>query len=238
MLESKRKASIFLIVSLLFAATAGYLFFRQVQTLNNQLGGMTKVYVAAKDIPSRTVIRPDDVKTIDIPNKFVNPSHVTDPAQLQGRVFVVPLREGDLITDSILKQATNVQNENNRLVAVYASQKIRFDQELEVNDRVDLIVSQNVDGKPQTTVFMKDVLVSNVLRSGNALAAIGVEISEKDAPKLIHVENYADQIRVLKANVGKNDRPAQPAGSPSPSPSPSATPTPTPPADAAQPPAG
>jgi pilus assembly protein CpaB len=210
MLESKRRAAIFIFISLLLAAVAGYLIFRQVQTLTNQLGGMAKVYVAAKNIPSRTLIKAEDVKTMDIPNKFVTSSHVTDPATLINQVSVTPLSTGDLITKNILRPVSNVQNENNRLVAIYSSTKINFDQQLEALDRVDIIVSRNENGKPVTDVFMKDVLVSTIMGSDNKFAGIGVEVSEEDAPRLIHMENYADQIRVLKANVGKGD--TSPAG--------------------------
>ena len=34
---------------------------------------------------------------------------------------------------------------------------------------------------------------------------MALEVSMEDAPKLIHIQNYADKVRILKANVGKDD---------------------------------
>lgn len=220
MLESKRRATIFILISFLLAALAGFLFYRQVQALNNQLGGMTEIYVAAKDIASRSLITADQVKTVKIPNKFVTSSHVTDPARLQNQVFVVPLKKDELITANILRPVSGTQNENSRLITLYSSQKVRFDEVLEAQDRVDLIVSQNVDGKAKTDVFMKDVLVASVLPETNGrFTGVMVEVTDKDAPRLVHMENYADQIRILKASAGR-------AAKPDTSPKPDTTPKP------------
>ena len=51
---------------------------------------------------------------------------------------------------------------------------------------------------------MKDVLVADAKGTENTLEFISVEIAAEDAPKLIHMQNYADHIRVLKANVGQS----------------------------------
>lgn len=202
MLESKRKATIFISIAFILACIAGFLFFRQVQNLNEQLGGTTTVYVAAEDIPSRTPIKEEYLKKMELPNKFVTPSHITDLSSLQNKVFAVPLSAGDLLTKNLLKPVSNVQNPNNRLVALYSGERVRFDQDLSALDRVDLIVSQQENGKPVTKVFMKDVLVSAVMQSEGKLVGVGLEVSQGNAPSLIHVQNYADSIRVLKANVG------------------------------------
>lgn len=49
MLESKRRAIIFFILSLLLALTAGLLVLKKVQAINDNLGTMVKVYVAKGD---------------------------------------------------------------------------------------------------------------------------------------------------------------------------------------------
>lgn len=206
MLESKRRALILLLISLLLAAIAGFLFLQKYNQLNTNLGGMTKVYVAATDVPSRTVILKENVTTMEIPNKFVTKSNVTNLADLENKVFVVPLSKGDIITKNIIKPVSNVRDENNRLVTVYRSDKVFFDQELEALDRIDIIVSHDFDGKPKTEVFMKDVPVAMALRSDNTFTGVAVEVKAADATKLIHMQNYASSIRILKANVGKADQ--------------------------------
>ncbi len=207
MLESKRRAIIFITISLLLASVAGYLVLRKVSDLNSDLGGMTKIYVAASDIPSRTLIKPDQVTTREIPNRFVNEdSHVTDVKDFYNSVLVVPLGENDIITKQMIKPVSNIANENNRLVAIPLSDRVNFDQQLESLDRADIIVSHKFADQPVTETFMKDVPVAYPLKEGKKFTGIVVELSAKDVPRIIHMENYADSIRVLKANVGKKEQ--------------------------------
>lgn len=179
------------------------MFLQKVRELNANLGGMTNVYVAKADIASRAIITPEQVETIELPNKFVTSSHIVNPEDITNKVSVVPLSKGDMITKNLLKPISDIANQNNRLISLFGNEKISFDQELEALDRVDIIVSQQFEGKPKTEIFMSDVLVSMVAKNKNELKGVALEVSKEQAPKLIHMQNYADSIRVLKANVGK-----------------------------------
>ncbi len=191
----------------MLAVVAGFLVFQKVRDLNSELGGMTKIYVAKGDIPVRTLIQENQITTMEIPNKFVNKKqHITKKEDLLNSVSVVPLAKEDVITKNMLKPATNLQNENNRLVALYPSEKIQFDQVVSPLDRVDIIVSTETDGQPTTEIFMRDVPVA--WADGDKpedFAGAALEVSIEDAAKLIHVQNYADKVRILKANVGKEE---------------------------------
>lgn len=206
MLESKRRAIIFLTLSFVLALAAGFFVLQKVKALNADLGGMTEIYVAAGDIPSRTIIQPDQLKTMDIPNRFLTDSHVVDAKQLAGKVLVVPLSEGDIITNGMVNEVSQVRDGNNRLVNLYFSEKVRFDEQLKPLDRVDIIVSHQFEGDPKTETFMKDVTVNTIIKKDGKFAGVGVEIAAGDAPGLIHMQNYADNMRILKANVGKADQ--------------------------------
>lgn len=210
MLEAKRRAAVFFILAFLLAAATGYMVLQKVKDLNSELGAMTKIYVAKEDILSRTVITKNQVTVMELPNKFVTDSHITSFEDLQYRVSVVPLSEGEIITHNMIKPASTLQNENNRMVTLQESEKLRFDQEIADLDRVDIIVSTETDGKRNTSVFMKDVVVrfaQGFDKKGKAIRGIGVEVTSEEAPKLIHMQNYAEHIRVLKANVGQNSVP-------------------------------
>lgn len=205
MLESKRKAIIFITLSVLLAILAGVMFLQKVKALNNQLGDTTPVYVAKTEIPSREVIKPSQVKTIEIPNKYITDKHIVDKKELANRVSIIPLSPDDVITTSMLKEASTVRDQNNRLVTVMSSEKVSFDQQLELSDRVDIIISHKFEDKPKTELFMSDVLVSSVGTKNGNFKGVALEVSAEDAPKLIHMQNYADSVRILKANVGRTD---------------------------------
>ncbi|MFE8703866.1 SAF domain-containing protein [Cytobacillus sp. FJAT-54145] len=209
MLESKRRATIFLLLAFLLAVAAGYLVLDKVRDLNAELGGMTKIYIANGSIPVRTLIQENQVTTIEIPNKFVNKAHIQDKDKLINRVSVVPLNEGEIITKNMLKPFTELRNENSRLIAMYPSEKVQFDQVIETLDRVDIIVSTNKNGEEKTEIFMRDVPVAYSDGGKEDFAGVALEVKLEDAPKLIHIQHYADKVRILKANVGKGDEPTE-----------------------------
>ena len=203
MIEAKRRSAIFLLLAFVLAAATGYLVLEKVKDLNAELGGMTAIYIADGNIPSRTLITSAQVTKMDIPNKFVTESHILSETDLVDQVSIVPLNSGDIVTKNMIKPVSNLQNENNRLVTMYRTDKIQFDQVLAALDRVDIIVSTSSDGKRETELFMKDVLVAFAQGSDENFAGVAIEITAEDAPKLIHMQNYADHIRILKANVGQ-----------------------------------
>jgi Flp pilus assembly protein CpaB len=206
MLESKRKAIIFIVLSILLAVTAGFLVLKKVQALNTNLGTSVKIFVADKEIASRSLITPDNVKTEEIPKKFLRDYHVTNVDQLINKVSVVPLSTGDMITTNILKRASSVVDENNRLITLMQNERVYFDEPLESLDRVDIIVSHRFNDKEETTVFMKDVKVARVAKDKSKdFKGVQLEVSMEKAPELIHMQNYADSLRIIKANVGKQE---------------------------------
>jgi Flp pilus assembly protein CpaB len=209
MLEAKRRAAVFFILAFILAAATGYMVLQKVEDLNSDLGKMTKVYVANADIPSRTVITENQITVMELPNKFITDSHVTSFNDLENQVSVVPLTEGDMITQNMIKPASNLQDENNRLVTLHRTEKVQFDQVIEALDRVDIIVSTNDNGKRSTSVFMKDVVVRFSEGAADKFAGVAVEVTAEQAPKLIHMQNYAEHIRILKANVGQNSLPPE-----------------------------
>ncbi|RFU67759.1 flp pilus assembly protein CpaB [Peribacillus saganii] len=211
MLESKRRAAIFLLLAFLLASVAAYLVYEKVKNLNAELGGMTKVYVAGTNIPVREPIQENQITTMDIPNKFVNEGFIKNKDDLLNMVSVVPLSKEEIITKNMIKPYSNLREENNRLVAMYPSEKVQFDQIIETLDRVDIIVSTENKGQTKTEIFMRDVPVAFAQGKGDKFAGVALEVKMEDAPKLIHIQNYADKVRVLKANVGKED-PPQTAG--------------------------
>ncbi|UFJ39250.1 flp pilus assembly protein CpaB [Brevibacillus humidisoli] len=205
MLESKRRAIIFLTLSFLLALLAGFLFLKKIQQINAELGEMVEIYVASTDVASRSLIQPDQVTTRQLPKKYADDSYITDKASLKNKVTVVPLSEGDIITTNIIKPATIVRDQNNRLITVYASGRVIFDQQLEALDRVDIIVSHEVNGKQVTEVFMKDVPVAMVAKVDDQFKGVALELPFEQVPSFIHQQHYADLIRILKANVGKGE---------------------------------
>lgn len=201
MIESKKRAAIFFLLAFVLALIVGFLVYEKIKELNDDLGGMTEIYVADTDIPSRTLLNENQFTIMKIPNKFVTDSHITSFSKMENRVSVVPLSEGDLITEGMIKPLSNLQDEDNRLVSIQRDENVQFDQVIEALDRVDIIVSSD----DKTTTFLSDIPVVYAQGADEKFSGIAVEVSKEDAEKLIHQQNYAEYIRILKANVGKSE---------------------------------
>ncbi|GAB3047808.1 SAF domain-containing protein [Virgibacillus ainsalahensis] len=203
MLESKRKALIFFLIAVALAVTSGFIVLQKVEALNTDLGTTVNIYMANGDISSRQIITPDDITTDEIPNKFLRDEHITDVEELINKVSVVPLSQGDVITKNMLKDASSVTDAENRLITLLRSDKVFFDEEPTALDRVDILVSQSFGDEPVTEVFMEDIKVARVASNDGDFAGVQVEVSNEKVAQLIHMQNYADSIRVVKANVGQ-----------------------------------
>lgn len=212
MLESKRRAIIFLLLSLLLAIIAGFLVLQKVKALNNDLGTVVNVYAAKSDIASRKDITPDLITTKEIPKKYLENYHITNISDLENKVAVVPLSAGDVISKNVLKQSSVVMEEHNRLISVMSDERVFFDESLEALDRVDIIVSEKFGDKPKTTIFMKDVKVARIAKKSDKFAGVQLEVPLEQAPQLIHMQNYADSVRIVKSNVGQPAEELEEAG--------------------------
>ncbi|KAB8139002.1 flp pilus assembly protein CpaB [Gracilibacillus oryzae] len=207
MFESKRRALIFITLSFILAILAGVLFYNNVNELNADLGEMSEVFVVEQNINSRERISADQITTIEIPNRYVTDAHVLSMEQIEGQVSIIPLQEGDFVTQNILRPFTELTDEGNRLVELLEdNSKVFFDDELQHLDRVDIVVSQSFEEEPVTEVFMSDVLVQKVISSDTG-QGVALEVSKQQAPELIHMQHYADNIHILKSTNGNSEVP-------------------------------
>lgn len=97
MFESKRRAFIFLVLSFILAVIAGSLFYSKYQDLNADLGKMTEVYVTGQSIPSRQLIKPEQVVSIEILNRYVTDGHILSLDQLEIKFLSYHLKKETLL---------------------------------------------------------------------------------------------------------------------------------------------
>lgn len=211
LLDSKRRAIIFFIFALLFAAIAGFMFLQKLQELNTGLGEMAEVYVASEAISPRSIITEESLETEELPKKYVSNSHITNLDQIVGKMSRISLNKGDLITTKMVKNLDHEPIGENRLVRIIHGGNVQFEVAPDFQDRIDLVVTREVDGKLETELFMEDVLVASKLTSeSDEFIGASVEVSMEDAINLIHTELTAHHIRVLSANSGVYNIPEEP----------------------------
>ncbi len=206
MQDAKRRAIIFAVISLVLAALAGILFMQRVSAVEAQLGNEVTVFVAKTDIQPRQPLKPEQFEAVEVPQKFVQQSTVTNLNKIDEFVTIVPLKKGDVLDSNLLKPAKELGTSGNkRLVYVPASDRIVFDQPLNAQDRADIIVSWGGDdGSKRTVIFDTDVLVAAASGEEGKFSGVWLEMTLEEAKRFIDAQNYAHSVRILKAPQGKS----------------------------------
>ncbi|MBO8165498.1 MAG: hypothetical protein H0Z34_17615 [Brevibacillus sp.] len=218
MFESKKRAFLFLALSILFALSAVFLFYSHVETMEQELGQMVDVQTAAQDIPVGTPIAPEMLKPLPLPKKYVVDSFVTSPDEVKGKVSLVPIPRGEVLTNPMLREMAKMPN-GYRLVQLRAPIAV-FDDEVEVLDRVDVIgtyerkagdesrfqqvlpdQSDWIHGDTRATeMILRDVQVIRVYKQEEEIVAVGVALTLEQAEQIVWLQNFGKEVRVLKAN--------------------------------------
>ncbi|GGE21598.1 hypothetical protein GCM10011571_24610 [Marinithermofilum abyssi] len=203
MQDAKRRAMIFAALSVVLAAVAGLLFLQKLNEVDAEMGQKTTVYVANQSIASREPLKQGYFTAREVPVKYVKElgSVVTKIDNIEQMVTVTPLQKGEVLTTNNLKPVSGLSSSKNRMVTLVQNDRVLFDGGIQANDRVDIIVSDDESGKNTTQIFMSDVRVVGVSenKKTDRVEAIGLEVSLEKARELIHAQNFAVAIRVLKA---------------------------------------
>lgn len=195
--EAKRNFRVMLVLSILLAGMAAFLFMQKVKSLDRQYGNFAEVVVAKQAIQPKTPITSEMLETIRVPMKFAVPSAVGSIREAVGQALLIPLQKGDVMTKSMLKQVSKSGSQL-RLVNLTQSDRVLFDEPIDPTDYVDIIVSYQEGDKPITKLLLENVPVGRIMEDKEGQRAIGVELSMEDAQKLIFMQNFSRQIRVLK----------------------------------------
>ncbi|PTX55270.1 Flp pilus assembly protein CpaB [Melghirimyces profundicolus] len=203
MQDAKRRAKIFAVLSVVLAILAGFLFLQKVNQVDASMGQTVTVYVAEQSITSREPLKKEYFAAKEIPVKYVQElgSVVTKIDNIEKMVTITPLQKGEVLTENNLKPVSGLTSSNNRMVTLAENDRVMFDGGIEANDRVDIIVSTDEGGNKTTQIFMSDVRVVGVSedKKTKRVEALGLEVPLKKARELIHAQNFAVAIRVLKA---------------------------------------
>ncbi len=206
MQDAKRRAILFLAIALMLSLVAGILFMQKVSAIDARLGNFETVYVAKDGVDVRKKLSPEDFEVVEIPNQYVPKSAVTDlnRIELEGRqyqigdlVSIAPLQEGETLTTNILKPQMNLGSGDKRMVMIYRTDTVGFDDVFNYGDRVDIVyVGQN--GKGQIYKH-REIPVVSLAKNDQAVTGLGLEMTLEQAADFVSLQNTAASIRILKA---------------------------------------
>lgn len=199
MIDSKRKAFIFLSISFLLALVTAGVILVQINQAQEKLGKTVLVAAASKSITSYHEIKDSDFKWVEMPVTSAYSSFITDKNDLSEAITVINVKEGDLLTKSLVRKKLDIPD-NERVVWLNATEIVLIDQLVAEGDLVDIIVAYETPEGLKTTRVMQSVQVVQVEEQEEGSPRVKVSLPVDKAELLIHHQNSGKQIRVLRVN--------------------------------------
>lgn len=204
MIDSKRKAILFLTISFILAIVTAGVILVQISQAQNRLGEMIEVASVKKDISSYTEITPNDIEWVKFPKSNAYDSFITDEIDLEDVITIVNLKSGDILTKNLVRKKLDIPA-NERVVWLNATDIVLIDQQVTEGDLVDVIVSREIEKSVETKRLLSNVKVVQIEKGLENTQSIKISLPIAEAEQLIHYQNFAKQIRVLRVNqVGEN----------------------------------
>lgn len=182
----KRPVLIQLVVGAFFALAAGWLalswlrsFERPAAVVQQQVP-TTSIVVAAADVVPGTVLGPAHLTKVDFPASFVPAGAFGKPEDAQGRVVIVPLARGEVVTELRLAGADIKKGgvaallaDGKRAMAVKADKVQGMAGLINPGDRVDVLVTlEGQDIKPVSKIILENI---RVLAAGTEMQTVAGE---------------------------------------------------------------
>lgn len=206
MQDAKRRAVLFLVIALALSVIAGFLFMQKVSAVDARLGNFVPVYVSKEDIRARDELSPEDFEVIEVPEQYAQKSVVSDlnSIELDGRTYkisdlvsIVSLQEGETLTKNMLKPRMELGSGDKRMVMIYRTDTVGFDDVFNYGDRVDIVY---VDRNGQGHVYKhRGIPVVSLAKNDQAVTGLGLEMTLEEAADFVSLQNTAASIRILKA---------------------------------------
>jgi pilus assembly protein CpaB len=116
-----------------FVGVASY-----VSQVNAEVGPRTTVYVAARDIPPFAAVTPDDVRTLEIPTKYVTDAAVTKDSDFLGQKSITTIRSGSYLSTEMLTSSSSLVD-GMREISINFDAADGINGRVRPGDRVDVV---------------------------------------------------------------------------------------------------
>jgi Flp pilus assembly protein CpaB len=164
--DDTKRRKVFIVLGVVLAVVAGgaaFFLVNQAQTAGNAAVATRQVVVAARDLPVRTVIEASDVTVRSVPEDPSVASAYTTPEEVVGRITGAPILFQQPFTPNLLTSTTagsgfsilgpeeTVAPDSPiwRAVAVYVPDERAVAGQIQVGQRVDLLLTAGINVVPE-----------------------------------------------------------------------------------------
>ncbi|WP_416730343.1 Flp pilus assembly protein CpaB [Fictibacillus sp. JL2B1089] len=209
MIDAKRKALIFLVVAFILAVVTAGVVLNEIRKAQQNLTETTKVAALEGDIKSNEAITSSKIKWVEIPKNAAVSNFIQSQGDLKNQVVLTDMSGGDILTKNVLRSKIDI-SKGHRVVWLNPTENVLIDENVTEGDRVDIIVSWEEKNAMTTKRELRRVSVVEVnddieVDKNKKINVIKVSLSIEDAEKLIHYQNTAKQIRILRVNELEED---------------------------------
>jgi len=157
-----------IIVAILLALGTGWLTLTYLRSFAaaNAGASLKTVLIAAKDLPARAPISPDNVVAVARPSNEVDPDAIAGTERLRGSISLISIPAGSVLTESKVGHPADVGlavrlRPGQRAVSIPVDRVKDVSGLLESGDHVDVIadVAKGPGLPPRASTIMRDVVV-------------------------------------------------------------------------------
>ena len=220
----QRRGMVLIIIAVLgaiavFAGVSSY-----VSNVNTQVGSKVAVLALKKSRSAFAVIQQSDLKTVDVPKRWVDPHAITDPSQVVGHKLAVKVSSGSTLTSDVLVAPTD-QTQHQRFITIKVDAVTGGATNLRPGDSVDAYaVYADVEGlSKQVRVLVHDVKVvavsapqtdqgSSSSKGTNGspanYIAVTLALTAEDSLAVTYASAFAADLRIVKLPPVSNQDPS------------------------------
>lgn len=190
----RKRAAVLLVLAALLGTLSATHMSRREAALQAQLGPLTEVVVARRDLPAGRTLELGDLGVRTLPARYAPAGEAVFAAALAGHELAVPVVAGGAVTAELLERAPREPpvKRGERSVDVVASGAVT------AGTRVDVVVSTDA----QTRLALENVEVLAVKPApakdgGGPRVAATLRVPVSEAVYLVAAQAYARDVRLL-----------------------------------------
>jgi pilus assembly protein CpaB len=215
----QRRGILFMILAVLISTGVFFSVTSYVAQVASQVGAKTTVFAAARAIDPFTPLTAENLKPIEVPERWTAGTSRLELRDLEGRRVGFPLEAGTVISSDMLLSPSDLEP-NQREIAVNVNPVTGIAGRIQPGDKVDIYaVFSDVPGLPkQVRVLVRDVRVvskggqQTVQQSdsqgsrSNEVLPVTLALSPKEALAVTYANAFASEVRLvgLPSDVGTN----------------------------------
>lgn len=220
MLRGTRK---YWLIALLCGLMAALLFFQYMQKIKAgyQPDDLVQVVVASQNIKKDSVLTSGQLKTVEMPARYVAADSIHDQEKVNGKIAIVDIVAGEPILSQKLLSGSNKEKlsysvpVSRRAVAIPIDAVSGVAGNVQAGDRVDIIGTLDIAAgnseKPvsYSIYTLQDIPVlavdsSNTKKAGNTKSTMVLSVAPEEVQKLVLMSERGNIRLVLRSPIDKS----------------------------------